>query len=353
MEDKKYTIKDIARLAGVSAGTVDRVLHNRGEVSEVSRRKVRKVLDEINYQPNMFAIGLAAKKHYTIFCLIPFFQENDYWYSVFTGIRKAATEWRAFNVGVEYLYYKHDDKESYRNAAKELLEKEADAVLIAPNYRTETLQLTQELSLRNISFTFIDFNVEGTEMLTYIGQDSHKSGYLAAKILMGEYKPDKELVLFFNNFLLNPFEVQMQRRLNGFMQFINRFYPGLKIHEIMLDREDNRMNKERLEQFFKAHPAADFGVVFNSRVYQVGEILRELDIQMTGLIGYDLLPKNVQLLKSGEIRYLIGQRPGLQGYYGIKALCDHILFKKEVDPIIYMPIDILMKENIDYYFEHI
>ena len=55
METKKYTIKDIARKAGVSAGTVDRVLHQRGDVSEKSRLKVQQVLDEINYQPNKFA----------------------------------------------------------------------------------------------------------------------------------------------------------------------------------------------------------------------------------------------------------------------------------------------------------
>lgn len=44
MEDQNYTIKDIARMAGVSAGTVDRVLHNRGDVSEKSKEKVQKVL---------------------------------------------------------------------------------------------------------------------------------------------------------------------------------------------------------------------------------------------------------------------------------------------------------------------
>ena len=51
MEDQNYTIKDIARMAGVSAGTVDRVLHNRGDVSEKSKEKVQKVLDEINISP--------------------------------------------------------------------------------------------------------------------------------------------------------------------------------------------------------------------------------------------------------------------------------------------------------------
>ena len=69
MENKNYTIKDIARMAGVSAGTVDRVLHNRGDVSAASREKVQKVLDEIDYHPNMFAIGLAAKKRYR-FCVL-------------------------------------------------------------------------------------------------------------------------------------------------------------------------------------------------------------------------------------------------------------------------------------------
>ena len=62
MEDQNYTIKDIARMAGVSAGTVDRVLHNRGDVSPKSKAKVQKVLDEIHYQPNVFAIRTCCYK---------------------------------------------------------------------------------------------------------------------------------------------------------------------------------------------------------------------------------------------------------------------------------------------------
>ena len=71
MENKNYTIKDIARMAGVSAGTVDRVLHNRGDVSAASREKVQKVLDEIDYHPNMFAIGRAAKTRDRVLCIRP------------------------------------------------------------------------------------------------------------------------------------------------------------------------------------------------------------------------------------------------------------------------------------------
>ena len=120
MEDQNYTIKDIAQMAGVSAGTVDRVLHNRGDVSQKSKEKVQKVLDEINYQPNVFAIGLAAKKKYTITCMIPYYVEHDYWHSVATGIERARQELRPFNVSVDYLHYKHGDRKSYQDACQKI-----------------------------------------------------------------------------------------------------------------------------------------------------------------------------------------------------------------------------------------
>ena len=50
---EKIRIKDIAERAGVSVGTVDRVLHDRPNVSEPARKKVEQALKEMNYQPNM------------------------------------------------------------------------------------------------------------------------------------------------------------------------------------------------------------------------------------------------------------------------------------------------------------
>ncbi len=50
---QKIRIKDIARLAGVSAGTVDRVLHNRGNVSTEARRAIEAVFREVDYRPNI------------------------------------------------------------------------------------------------------------------------------------------------------------------------------------------------------------------------------------------------------------------------------------------------------------
>ncbi len=351
MENKSYTVKDIARMAGVSAGTVDRVLHNRGDVSEKSRAKVQKVLDEIDYQPNRFAIGLAAKKKYTLTCIIPYYIIDDYWHAVAVGIERAGQELQPYNVQIEYLYYQHGDKASYGEACRKAIETDTEGVLIAPNFRKETHLLIASLNEKGIPHTFIDFNIEHTGALSYIGQDSFRSGYIAAKILMHNYSDEQDLVLFLSNDKESPAEIQMQRRLEGFMSYLQENQAPYRIQEVILNKEDREANRRALDQFFCNRPQNVLGAVFNSRVYTVGEYLKETDRHMKGLIGYDLLPGNVELLRSGFVTFLIGQRPGLQGYDGIKTLCEHIVFRKTVPSVKFMPIDILMKENIDFYFE--
>ncbi len=338
-------------MAGVSTGTVDRVLHNRGEVSEISKKKVQQVLEEIHYRPNMFAIGLAGKKKYLICCLIPKYKPDDYWYSVAQGVEQAAEELNAFNVRTEYIYYNHSSIESYCEAGKTLLTKNVDAVLIAPNFKKETLQITQILNDRKIPFTFIDVNIENTGSMMYIGQDSFQSGYIAGKILMNEYTNDKEIVLFISKHGQNSLEVQMQRRLEGFMKYVNNECDHPVIHEVELGGRTQNEDKQALAEFFEAHPQVKKGISFNSRIYQVGQFLEEHNIRFTGLIGYDLLPQNVELLKKGIVTLLIGQRPGLQGYCATKVLADKIVFKRDIPPLKYMPIDLIIKENIKYYVE--
>lgn len=351
MGNKNYTIKDIARMAGVSAGTVDRVLHNRGDVSASSLEKVRKVLDEINYQPNMFAIGLAAKKRYSIVCIIPYYMAYDYWYAVAGGIDRAAQELAPYNVTVNYIHYLHADEDSYRQACTQVLGEECDAVLLAPNFREETLKLTSALERKGTPYAFIDFNVEQTNVLCYIGQDSRMSGYIAAKILMRHFREGQEVALFLNNQKQSPAEIQMQRRLEGFMQYLTEKHVGLAVHDVVLDKQDADANRRTLDRFFDECPQAVLGVVFNSRVYQVADYLHATGRRMENLLGYDLLKRNVERLKTGEVDYLIGQRPAMQGYCGVKALCTHMVFKRPVTAMRYMPIDVLMKENIDFYFE--
>ena len=58
---KQVKIKDIAQMAGVSAGTVDRILHNRGNVSRESREAVERVLAEVDYKYNIHSSAISLK----------------------------------------------------------------------------------------------------------------------------------------------------------------------------------------------------------------------------------------------------------------------------------------------------
>ena len=87
---QRVRIKDIAEKAGVSVGTVDRILHQRPNVSKSAREKVERVLKEINYRPNMYASALAYNKSYTFHLIIPWHEQEAYWEEIEEGAMKAS-----------------------------------------------------------------------------------------------------------------------------------------------------------------------------------------------------------------------------------------------------------------------
>ena len=102
---ERVRIKDIAKMADVSVGTVDRVIHGRSGVSESSRKRVEEILKQLDYQPNMYASALASNKKYAFACLLPLHEKGEYWTDVETGIHNAVETYSDFNVAVHLSYY--------------------------------------------------------------------------------------------------------------------------------------------------------------------------------------------------------------------------------------------------------
>ena len=102
-ESSNIRIIDIAEMAGVSVGTVDRVIHNRGRVSEENEKKVKAILEKANYQPNLMARSLASKKQYHFIAITPSFEPGEYWEAISEGIDKAASETELYNINVTKL----------------------------------------------------------------------------------------------------------------------------------------------------------------------------------------------------------------------------------------------------------
>ena len=129
---RKYTIKDIAELAEVSKGTVDRVLHKRGKVSQIALDKINAVLDKIDYQPNLIARNLKNIKIYRICILLPNPKEDSYWQPCIEGIADAKNEFKAFNIHIETYYFNPTSTASFLETNELILKTFPDAVLLVP-----------------------------------------------------------------------------------------------------------------------------------------------------------------------------------------------------------------------------
>lgn len=349
----KIRIKDIALLSGVSEGTVDRVLHNRGDVSAKSLEAVTKALKELDYSPNLFARSLASKKQYRFVCLIPNYKTGDYWEGIANSIDSAAREFENYNVFIDKKQFDQLDASSFAEVAESVFLELPDGVILSPFFRTETVDFVEKLSTYTIPFSFFDSLIEDTGFLTYYGQNSFQSGYAAAKLLL-ENLPDKaEILVIRTQRKKGVFANQTSNRYKGFLQYIEKqeFKEKLKLIDVLLIDNDEESNIELLRETFAKHNAIKAAITFNSKVYQLAMYLETLQQADVRLLGYDLLEKNVSYLKQGVISYLIAQRPEKQVYCSVRDMCRELIFKQAVTKINYVPIDILMKENIDYYID--
>lgn len=351
---KNYRIKDIAELSGVSTGTVDRILHKRGKVSTEAREKVEKVLKEIDYHPNLIARSLALKKQYNIVTITPVVIEGEYWDQLCTGIEAAEKELFSYNVKVERLYFDQYDQSSFDAMIPIVANTNCQGVVIATLFKDSVLRLTNLLDEKEIPYVLIDAYFEGTRSIAYYGTPSFDSGYIAGRLVYNQIKPLDDIVTFKFSRIGNQISTQVQMRESGFRAYLSdKQYMG-RIHQIHIHAGDDERNKQIIDDFLKEHPEVKMGIIFNSKAHLLGDYLADYPSDKSfKIVGYDAIDANIHYLKSGRITHLIAQRPEVQGVNCIKAIFRHLVLKEKNELINHMPIDILMKENIQYYNNYI
>ena len=347
---EKIRIKDIAIRAGVSVGTVDRVLHNRPNVSPPAREKVEKALAEMNYQPNMYASALAYNRSYTFYFIMPKHASEAYWEEIEEGAMKACDTRRDFHVDVKMLYYKRFDDSTFEEAYEECLASSPDGVIIVPSQLAVTRKFTDILHERDIPFVLLDSYMPDLKPLAFYGQDSFCSGYFAAKMLMFIASDNTEIMLMKQMKDGRVASKQQDNREVGFRHYMHDHFPNIKITEVNLPLEEDRVAYDDiLERFFLAHPQVHHCITFCSKAHIVGDFLLRTNRRNIQIMGYDMVKKNADCLREGSISFLIAQHAYMQGYYCVEALFNAIVLKKKVNPVNYMPIEVLLKENVNFY----
>ncbi|MBQ7441549.1 MAG: substrate-binding domain-containing protein [Prevotella sp.] len=346
---QKVRIKDIAEKAGVSVGTVDRILHHRPNVSKSAREKVEKVLKEINYRPNMYASALAYNRSYTFHLIIPWHDQEAYWEEIEEGAMKACDMRRDFHVNIVISYYKRFDAQSFKNTCKEVLDADPNGVILVPSELDITQPFTDTLHEKKIPFILLDSYIPELNPLTFYGQDSFASGYFAAKMLMLIANKEQEIMLMrqTNNGKLS--SRQQENREVGFRHYMKEHYPEVTISEMDLPLDHQEDYDSIMCDYFSTHPKTHHCITMGSRAYLVGNYIMNHHMKDIQIMGYDMVAKNAQHLQEGAISFLIAQHAYMQGYSCVDALFKSIVLKLDIEPINYMPIELLSKENVQFY----
>ena len=350
MTPKKARLKDIAILSGVSIGTVDRVLHNRGEVAENTRLKVQNALKETNYSPNVMAQVLKSKKRFHLVSLLPDpGKDNLFWKKHSLGMTRAVDDLGPFPVSLSQITFDMQSEADFQQKSNIVSELKPDGILLAPIFKSESIAFCSRLKSENIPFVFIDGYTENTEFLAYIGEDIFQSGRVAGQLIDIVTPENRDIIIV--SVARNIVNVHhLNNRNNGFLNYFQTTgkNKGAKINVNIPDPSAQSIKDELDKVFEKNH---NIGSIFftGSRAYLIASYLNEKGIKGINIVGYDLLDSNVEFLKSGIISFIIGQRPEEQSYKGIRKLFEFLSFNKIPERIEYLPVDIITSENVNYF----
>ncbi len=175
-------LKEIAQKAGVSIGTVDRVLHNRGRVSKENIEKIMKIAKENGYEPNTLASMLQSRKKYVFGVLIPELgSEFGYWIQVYQGIKDAERELKSMQIEIVYSFYDRNIHNSFYSAAEKLFDYSIDAYIVAP-LLPEEMEKVATLH-PDIPYVFIDSDYPNLSPLSNLAQNPEQAGIVGARMM--------------------------------------------------------------------------------------------------------------------------------------------------------------------------
>ncbi len=341
------TIKEIAKKANVSAGTVDRVIHKRGKVKPEVEARIRQVMQELNYKPNVFARNLVLGKTFTFGVLMPMEnQDSGYWGTSSIGIQRAADDLKAHRINVKYFHFNKFSERSFTKTAEKLIDSDLDGVLVTPGPDKSFHRFIDKIG--EMPVVIFGTALSDVKCISRIGQDAFKSGITAGRLLDLLVEPQSSIAIV----EMLPLDDHIKNRSNGLVHYFAAKKTAAT-HKYQIEGNADARHYQRLFRKMRKEHANLQGVfVTNANTHQIATQIEECELEgKMHLVGYDLIEENVHYLKEGVIDFLISQRPDVQGYQGINALYRHVVLKEPVREQINMPIDIVTKENVEFYQE--
>ena len=317
---KSITMKDVAKLAGVSVGTVSRVINQEQGIKETTLKKVQQAIDELGYIPDVYARGMKKNKTETIALIVP-----SVWHPFFGEF--------AFHVEVEL------SKKGYKLLLCNISgpKRELDYITMLQQNKVDgiiaiTYSPIEDYLSSNIPFVSIDRTYED-KAIACVSSDNQKGAELAAQVLISKGGTHFGFIGGHNKTI----NETKKRRLFFEKTILEAGFPCE-----VLDLEEPYDNfLEEVEVFLRQHPEIDALFTINdftaidaiSILEKLGKKVPE-DVQVVGYDGIRQAEERTQYLST--IRQPIEE----MATEAVQCLLD-ILDKKDRPLQITLPISYL------------
>lgn len=268
-----------------------------------------------------------------------------FWLAHNTGFEEALKDVSHFGININILTFQQNNEASFKLRVDEVINDGYDGIFMVPVFYDETIRLLQHFKDLNVPVVFFDSNIPGLSNLSFIGNNSKDSGYLAANLL--DYTISKKAdILIASIEREEDNHIQFSVREEGFLTYFKN--TGRRILRFTDNSGNEQLISKGISAIFRDNPHLE-GIFVVNGIDKIASAVTPTQKSNYRMIGYDLIDKNIQLLKDGAIDFLISQQPQKQAYQGIKLFYDYLILKKTIAPSYFLPLDIVMKTNIDYY----
>lgn len=340
------TIKTIAKMAGVSRGTVDRVLNNRGLTSPETAEKIREIAKALNYTPNKAGKTLAIKRKNLKFGYIMFSgtDQNPFWADVMAGLNRKAAELEEYGVEVAVRFSEVGNYNKQLAVIDELVASGIKGLAITPINNAHIADKLRELVASGIPVVTVNSDIEDCARIAYVGSNYYQSGKTAGN-LMGLFTKDSAnvgIVSGSNDVLCHT------ERIAGFIKSISDNYKNINIIQTVENHDDDVESFSVTRRMLEEHPEIDALYLTAAGVYGACRALEELKREKKiTVISFDTIPTTIKMVKSGVIAATIDQQPYLQGSKPLDILFN--LVAMDIPPVkecFFTNIEIKIRENI-------
>lgn len=315
----RATLADVAALAGVGSATVDRVLNDRGNVSDEMRRRVITAARELGLRR---ILPTTHHRHVRVNVILA--RADRPLIARMAGEFRRQSQRLDRNITIHRTLLKYESPEAIAEA---MARDGFDAVIVDAPDHPEVHATLNALSAQGRPVVTIISDVPTTSRLAYAGIDHYKAGR-SAGFFLGRMTPPEErtgkVIVLCHHI---GFQAHVER-IRGLSEHLAADAPHLELAEIVRGGDDPVVSEIKLKEAFRRHPdttgvynvgAGNRGVVAAMRA----GILPRLPI----FIGHELTAFTWASLRDGWMTLTIDQSPELQVQYALDVLMNHFGFE--------------------------